>query len=264
MIDPGAVAEQVVAGLLVLMFGGAGVLLFRFLSRRISVLGRLWRRISKVRGVPRFLFLIRIGSMFLGFVLPSDGMGSGGLFLVAASGLYALIFREPRQREVQQHAVAPHDVSEFAPSQTRASNTRAPRVTPAPDTSANPIYNVGYTLSLESGGSLTVRSFESPVPTPEYMEPDSGKEYSAIEVEWCAGPSREEELEDVRPSSFELQMPDNTRYSSDVVARDPDLPYTMLLPNDCVRGWISFQTPQGVKPAFAVFTGTDSVIKWAL
>jgi len=51
------------------------------------------------------------------------------------------------------------------------------------------------------------------------MEPDPGKEYSAIEVEWYAGLDRGEELEIVRSYSLELQMPNNTRSVADVVVK---------------------------------------------
>lgn len=236
------------------VWGGVGVLITLLITVGGQVILRRRRdessRGSNARGflrtfsAPKALIYAGIGCMFLGFVLPSDTWGSGGLFLLSVGVIFAAFLA--------------------LKGLVRMIIDRRIGLPPTKDAARSDLV-VGDKASIESGGSLTVYTFESPAASSEYIEPDPGKEYSAIEVEWCAGLSRGEELERVRSHYLELQMPDNTRASPrGNRIREPYLPDTMLLPDDCVRGWITFQTPKGVKPAFVMFTGRESVVKWAL
>ncbi len=60
-------------------------------------------------------------------------------------------------------------------------------------------------------------------------------------------------------------MPDNIRLRmSNKQVKEPKLDVTTLSPGDCVRGWITFQKPKGVKPKFVVYSRGRSVTKWAI
>ncbi len=147
-------------------------------------------------------------------------------------------------------------VSNAAPPKTTARS-----ITHESSTSSKSDLNVGDTASTKSANKLTVYSYESPIPPPdEYTKPDPGKEFAAIDVEGCATPSKSAGF---NPFDFTLQMPDNTRLEADIEVKEPALHDTTLTPGDCVRGWITFQTPQGERPGFVIFTGS-SIIKWTV
>ena len=69
--------------------------------------------------------------------------------------------------------------------------------------------------------------------------------------------------------NFQLQMPDNTRRQP-AYGKEPALSYTNLNPDDCVRGWITYEVPAGVRPVYIVFDtgGSPSSgaqqLKWKL
>jgi hypothetical protein len=182
------------------VWGGVGVLITLLITVGGQVILRRRRdessRGSNARGflrtfsAPKALIYAGIGCMFLGFVLPSDTWGSGGLFLLSVGVIFAAFLA--------------------LKGLVRMIIDRRIGLPPTKDAARSDLV-VGDKASIESGGSLTVYTFESPAASSEYIESDPGKEYSAIEVEWCAGLSRGEELERVRSHYFELQMPDNTR-----------------------------------------------------
>ncbi len=135
-----------------------------------------------------------------------------------------------------------------------------------PTTSASSGSAVGDTLTVESGISLTVLSYESPIPPPSFVQPDPDHDFSAVEVEWCAEPNYNGYINRASTSYFTLQMPDNTHLrGSALQAREPRLSDTPLVAlGDCVRGWVTFQTPKGEVPKFVVFSGIESVVKWSI
>lgn len=126
---------------------------------------------------------------------------------------------------------------------------------------ANSSLVVGETASTDAGNEITVHSYEY-VPPTDVWQPEPGFEYAAADIEGCASPSLEGSA-GFNPYDFGLQMPDNTRLQPDIAVKEPALHDTTLTPGDCVRGYVTFQVPQGQTPASVIFTGS-SIIKWAV
>lgn len=158
--------------------------------------------------VGRTMFYSGLAFMVLGLILRLDFPGIIGLFLVLASGAYAVFFillrvmhavvlRESRQQQQQQQIPTNPTTPDRAPidsiEQTHATPTDVPETVSA---SSNPV--IGETVGLESGARITVHSYESPVPPPLYTQPDSGYEFAAIDVEGYAGPNSENYLDEGR------------------------------------------------------------------
>lgn len=121
---------------------------------------------------------------------------------------------------------------------------------------------MGETAATSAGNEITVRSYEY-VPPTDIWQPEPGFEYAAADIEACASPDLEGSV-DLNPAAFNLQMPDNTRVETDVGVKEPSLDFTTLPPGDCVRGFVTFQVPQGETPTYLIFTGSSSIIKWAV
>jgi hypothetical protein len=130
--------------------------------------------------------------------------------------------------------------------------------------SSNP--TIGETVSLESSGAkITVHGYESPVSPPSWFQNLSpGHELLAIDVEAYAGSNPEDYLNHFQQSDFKLQMLDSTRLRPALAAKEPAFLNYPLAPNDDIRGWITFEVPEGEKPKFVVYSRTRSVIKWAV
>ncbi len=65
--------------------------------------------------------------------------------------------------------------------------------------------------TMEDGNTLTVFSYESPLPPTNSPRPGPDSEFSAIEVEGCASSSSGRDLMYVGSPAFVLQMPDGDR-----------------------------------------------------
>ena len=121
-------------------------------------------------------------------------------------------------------------------------------------------YRVGATAPLSRDRRVTLNSFALPVSSPVH-KPGPGKAFALADVTLCAGAARW----DVAPYYFQLQLTDFTRYGHSFwTAREPDLPYTTLLPRDCVRGFVPFEVTAGV-PALALQVEDMGVVRrWRL
>lgn len=126
---------------------------------------------------------------------------------------------------------------------------------------SSPDLVVGDTALTESGNQITVHSFED-VPPTDVWQPEPGFEFVAADVEGCANVNAESAAS-LNPYDFQLQMPDNTRLDSDVGVREPPLNDTTLPPGECVRGYVTYQVPEGETPTDVIFTGS-SIIEWAV
>lgn len=85
-------------------------------------------------------------------------------------------------------------------------------------------------------------------------------QFVSVDVEFCAG----EEPTTSAPKIFHLEMADKTRsdFGSAGYPRKPEFPFQDTVPpNECVRGWISFQAPQYESPECVLFD-SFSLIKW--
>ena len=118
---------------------------------------------------------------------------------------------------------------------------------------------VGDTATTtEDGNTLTVFSYESPLPPTNSSEPGPDFEFSAIEVEGCASSSSGRDLMHVGSSAFVLQMPDGDRVLPVKEAQETEVKEAVLetmhpVPGQCERGFVVFQTPRGERPEFVVF-----------
>lgn len=144
-----------------------------------------------------------------------------------------------------------------------------PTAAPAPTETPERQATVGDTIETAVGNRLTVYGYEAPVSSGnEFLEPDPGNIYAAIDVEGCVN-QQASEAATINPFDFELQARDNRRYEADVGIKEPTLNDTTVIPGDCVRGFVTFQFPQRQKPAFVVFETYDAdfnpvVLKWAI
>ena len=130
---------------------------------------------------------------------------------------------------------------------------------PTMSTAENPKLIVGDTaITTEAGNKLTVHSYESPLSL-ESSKPDSGFEFSAIDVEGCASPTSTRDLMHVGPVAFTLQLADGTRVKPEVFAnkdaevKEPALQTMDASPGECDRGFVTFQTPRGKRPELVIF-----------
>lgn len=124
---------------------------------------------------------------------------------------------------------------------------------------------IGETVSMESGARLTVHSYETPAPLPSwYQQLKPGYELSAIDVEAYAGSNPEGHLDHIQLSDFQLQMPDHTRLRSTLSVKEPTLGNNSLVCGDDIRGWVTFEVPEGKKPRFVVYSTIRAVKKWAI
>lgn len=124
----------------------------------------------------------------------------------------------------------------------------------------DPSLSVGdEATSTETGNTLTVLSYESPVVPAGSPEPRAGFEFSAIEVEGCAGASSGRDLMSISPNAFTLRLSDGTHVRPGVSGdKDPDAKQPALMtmnppPGECEHGFITYQTPQGERPDLVVF-----------
>ena len=88
--------------------------------------------------------------------------------------------------------------------------------------------------------------------------PEEGFEFSAIEVEGCAGPDSENSLMHIGPGAFELRLPDGARlqpedFGQNAKVREPALQSMNPLPGECGSGFVTFQTPAGKRPDLVLY-----------
>src|SRR5215216_2055903 len=121
-----------------------------------------------------------------------------------------------------------------------------PEAKSKPDTKTNPELAVGDTATVASGDEVTVYSYTSSLtPANQFTKPKPGNEFSAIEVQACAGDNETT----INPANFSLQMPNDSRLQTAfATAIEPNLPLSNLASGDCVRGYVTFETPQGESP----------------
>jgi hypothetical protein len=125
----------------------------------------------------------------------------------------------------------------------------------------------GETVTLPSGLAVTAHSYSPSVQSDnEFLQPEAGKKFVAIDVEGCAGSGLGDGEGSLNPFDFSLQMPDNTRIGPTMPVVDPALHHADLLPGECVRGLVSFQVPKGQRPSYVRFDQIwpEEVARWSL
>ena len=110
-------------------------------------------------------------------------------------------------------------------------------------------------------GYVIVHTYE-PLPTPTTgVTPAPGDSFGAADIEACAGPNADAST-GVSTVRFHLQIGKFTVRATTSVMK-PALTDTVLAPNHCVRGWLTFEIPAGSKPAYVIFQ-TTKVIGWQI
>lgn len=156
-----------------------------------------------------------------------------------------------RPNTVQEEA---HRQAALNPTTTRALVTTTTR--PAD-------YPLGSTLTVTPGDhKITVYTYRSPVSSDNrFIQPKAGFVFASIDIQHCAGPTGDR----LGPNRFdwELAMPDNTRLRPGSTVAEPQLGASPLGPNDCIRGWVSFEVPSGATPRHVVYNEvTSGGAKW--
>jgi hypothetical protein len=122
-----------------------------------------------------------------------------------------------------------------------------------------PPLRIGENGTTRDGNTIRVLSYQQPV-AGTVLEAGAGQEFAAVEAEVCAG---RRSVPRVSPDSFKVELTDGSRRGRIYFGpKEPQLADTSLPTGQCARGWISFEVPEGKRPAFVVFQGS-SVIRWS-
>jgi hypothetical protein len=147
-------------------------------------------------------------------------------------------------------------------TQERASNKEEKPKTEKPKKEKPKIetLQIGQKATFDNGGSVTVHSYQQPVFSDNrFSQPKAGKEFAMIDVEGCGG----ENQSSMNPNYFQGQMGDNTRLqSTSITGLEPQLHHVDLLPDDCVRGNVGFEVPQGQSPQAIIFQQGQQTARW--
>ena len=172
---------------------------------------------------------------------------------------------------ILRHVVAlpvnlPADCPPIGSSPATATPEPTPTATASPPPSTDGV-PIGAIITTALGNTLTVYTLESPV-SDDLFDPEPGRIFVSIDVEGCASAETEGAVE-INPFQFQIQMPDNTRFDPTFGVKEPALNSTSLFANDCVRGFVTFEIPEGVTPASVVFNSYDAdfnpvVLRWSI
>lgn len=129
------------------------------------------------------------------------------------------------------------------------------RPSTAPDRTA---LRIGEQSDTREGNVVKVISYEQPVP-PALLEAQPGMEYGAAEVEMCAGRNGARR---VSAEAFRVEMADGTEHGRTFFGpSEPAFVDVRLAPQACARGWLNFEVPKGIRPAYVAFRGS-TVARW--
>ena len=114
------------------------------------------------------------------------------------------------------------------------------------------------------GIRLTLQTFELPASaTTAGATARAGTVFAAADVEACSSSDAGGASPIVAAERFRLELPDGTRIPASAAAKSPAFPAATIPKGKCVRGWTSFEVPQGKRASFLVYSGT-SELRWAL
>ncbi len=136
---------------------------------------------------------------------------------------------------------------------------------------------VGDKIQSALGNVETVYAYEQPSPPVQFRTPDAGMEFAAADIELCvnadltkdpdtgAAIPPDKQYVSATPFDYELMMPDNTRLQPTFGAREPGLNATNIERGQCLRGWVAWQVPVGVRPVSIIDTKTGPPsIQWRI
>jgi hypothetical protein len=120
----------------------------------------------------------------------------------------------------------------------------------------------GDRSQVVSGVRVTLQTFELPASgTTAGATPRAGTVFAAADIEACSSADAASPI--VAAGRFRLELPDGTRIPAGTAAKSPALPAAIIPKGKCVRGWTSYEVPQGKRAAFLVYAGT-SELRWTL
>ena len=124
------------------------------------------------------------------------------------------------------------------------------------------VYKLGARAKTAKG-TVVVHTYEPSVPATASVKPEDGLRFVAIDVEGCAGKNADENT-GIDPLLFYVQIESQPYYPVDQVVRKPALHKTLLAPERCARGWVTYQIPEAGKPQYAFFRSATERIAWVL
>lgn len=125
---------------------------------------------------------------------------------------------------------------------------------------------LGKRFETSGGNSAIAHAYKQPFSAPDRVDLlDAGNEFASVDVEVCAGANTTNAV--TTPDLWQLEMPDNRRPKPLTYAlpiRDPEFPNGPLAAGECVRGWVTFQAPKGVRASDVVLASTNPAGKWTV
>lgn len=143
------------------------------------------------------------------------------------------------------------------PARPSAAPTTRPTTAPMPP----PPLALGGIAYVVGGATIAVETYADPAGVASWRTPkDPALHFVAVKVYECAGTKPDQ----TGALNFHVKMTDSTVVDSDAIGgADPAFPVsTTLQPTDCVRGWVTFETPIGGKPATVALDGSEQ--RWSL
>ena len=136
--------------------------------------------------------------------------------------------------------------------------------TPTPAASSTPatgeIVPMGMSVDTTKG-HVVVYSYTPLTAVAGGPTPAPGDTFGAADIEACAGPNADANT-GISTVRFHLQIGKFTLRPTTPI-KQPALVDAVLAPNQCARGWLTFELPQGSKPGFIIFQSTK-VIGWRI
>jgi hypothetical protein len=121
---------------------------------------------------------------------------------------------------------------------------------------------VGDTVAVGSaGGTVAVSAVEADVSAGRLFSAPAGKEYYAVHVKACSGPT--EQGLSFSPRFFTLHLVDGTAYDADLGVKKPDLVAGEVPAGGCRAGWITYVVPQRAQGASVIYDGSRR-LKWGI
>ena len=142
--------------------------------------------------------------------------------------------------------------------------TQLPSAQASPTSPTSDAARTGGRSQTVGGVRMTLQTFEQPASgTSAGATPSSGTVFAAADIEACSSSTTGTASPIIAAERFRLELTDTTRVGAGPAAKSPAFPAGTIPGGKCVRGWTSFEVPQGKRAAFLVYSGT-SELRWAL
>jgi hypothetical protein len=112
-----------------------------------------------------------------------------------------------------------------------------------------------------AGGAVTVAAVEEDVSAGRLFSAPAGKEYYAVQVRGCSGPT--EQGLAFSPRWFTLELTDGSLHGADLGVKKPDLVEGKVPAGGCRDGWVTFVVPERAQGASVIYDGSRR-LEWAI